>query len=83
MLVENKIKKVFLGVVGICLISHSIFFWMISFQYPVSLFENGPTAAFTIEQLLTLGYLVSIILFLLGIMALFKAVYCARRKTSI
>lgn len=72
---DDRIIRIVLAGNGVFLIFHSVFFWMNAFQYQHSLFENGPTAVFIMEQLLWLSHWVSLAVFLAGIMALVKAAF--------
>ena len=72
-------RKVIVTIIGVLLISYSIFTWLTFFEKQVVLFENGLAAAFVVEHILSLYHLMSITLFILGIVALFTAVFYLKR----
>ena len=72
-------KKIAFTIIGVLLTSHSLFTWVTSLKKQIFLFENGLAADFIVEQILSLCHLMSIILFLLGAVALYKAVFYFKR----
>lgn len=76
-----KLKRIWLAIIGVLLISHSIFIWEKYFQNQISLFDNGPAAAFIIDQISALCHLINIVFFLLGLMALLKTAFPIKSKT--
>lgn len=80
MFVGYKMRKIIFAIVGLLLTSYSIYTWVAFFEKRVVLFENGLAADFFVKHILSLYHLMSITLFILGVVALFTAVFYLKRE---
>ena len=75
----SLVKKIMLGILGSISLSYLLFAGVTAFINQMLLVENNVFTAFIVEHIFELCHLMGIILFILGLAALFKTVIYVKR----